>query len=124
MKDPFYARIMLSIESLIHEHDQKSDGKFTDSDAKSSISKALSMLKGKPLTGPPKSERDRMKGALSIALVGNFELEEKEASITRGDHVKALLAVEASLKTRREHHGQPRGYLDFLVGFIAQARPQ
>ena len=118
MKDPFYARLMLGIESLIHEHDQESDRKFTDSDAKSSIRKALSILKGKPLVAPPKSERDRRKGALTIALVGNFEWEEKKAKVTRSDYVKALLAVEDSLKTRREYHGHPRGYLEFLEGFI------
>ena len=59
----------------------------------------------------------------SGSLVGNFEWEEKETKITKGDYVKALLAVEDSLKTRREYHGHPRGYLDFLVDFIAQARP-
>ena len=124
MKDPFYAKIMLGIESLIHDHDQLSDGRLTDSDAKSSIRKALSMLKGKPLITSPKNERDRMKGALSIALVDNFEGDGRDVEITKGDYVKALLAVEDSLKTRREYHGHPRGYLDFLVDFIAQARPQ
>ncbi len=120
---PHYARIMLGIESLIHEHDQESDRQFSDSNAKSSIRKALSMLKGKPLVTPPKNERDRRKGALGIALVGNFEWEEKQSKTSKADYVEALLAVEDSLKTRREYHGHPRGYLEFLEGFIPDARP-
>lgn len=124
MNDPFYAEIMFGIESLIHERDVKSDGKMTDSDAKSAIRKALSMLKGKPMVTSPKSERERIKGALSFALVGNFERIEKEVAITKGGYMKALLAVEESLKRRRKLHGHPRGYLDFLVDFIAEARAE
>jgi len=31
MKDPFYAKIMFGIESIIHEYDEKSDGKLKES---------------------------------------------------------------------------------------------
>ncbi len=124
MKEPFYAKIIFGIESIIHEHDEKSDGKLKDSDAKSSIRKALSILKGKPLSLSPKNASDRMKGELSLSLIGNFEWEEKKSQITRNDYMKALLAVEDTLKTRHKHAAHPRGYLDFLVGFIAQVRAQ
>ena len=81
MKEPFYAKIIFGIESIIHEHDEKSDGKLKDSDAKSSIRKALSILKGKPLSLSPQNASDRMKGELSLSLIGNFEWEEKKSQM-------------------------------------------
>lgn len=124
MKDPHYAMIMMGIESLIHEHDRESGGKFSDSDAKSSIRKALSMLKGKQPATAPANERERLKEELAIALVDNFKSQQEVTGLPRPDYMRALLATEDSLKTRRELHGHSRGYLDYLGEFLAQARRQ
>ena len=126
MQDPHYAGLMFEIESKIYEHDQETGGdvgvNFTDSDTKSSIRKTMSILRGKrPLT-TPKNEKERLKGKLSIELVGVYEYEHKTANVSRGAYIKALLAVEDSLKTRHDHHGHSRGYLDFLVGFMNDAQ--
>lgn len=124
MKDSYYAMIILGIESLIHEHDRESGGKFSDSDAKSSIRKTLSILKGKQPVSAPTNERERLKEALAIALVDDFRSQQEIAGLPRSDYMRALLATEKSLKTRRDIHGHSRRYLDFLGEFLIQARRQ
>ena len=126
MKDPYYAGIMFEIEAKIHERDQccqeGTDVVLTDSNVKSAIRKTMSILRGKSVLSSPANEREREKGRVTIELVGIFEHIRKTSEMPRRDYLRALLAVEDSLKARREYHGHSRGYLDFLVDFMSDAR--
>lgn len=126
MQDPFYSKLMLAIETLIYEEDlaaKKADLQIKDSDAKSAIRKALGILKGKPPKKPGSTPREQwtMQTAKEFVMlcqalkVGGKPLE--AASFCR-----ALLAVEDSLKLRREMNDHPRGYLDFLKMFIEEEK--
>lgn len=125
MNDPFYSRIMVRIEKLIYEQDQAAkDASLTvkDSDAKSAIRKALGFLSGKSPKDGDGSLRNRWvvetaKGLFALSKVLKVDQQLEEAKFER-----ALLAVEDSLKTRREMYGHARGYLDFLGRFIEEQK--
>ena len=125
MKDPTFGKIIFEIEKVIHRFDREYevDGvrKFKDSDVKSAIRKALGRLKGKKAGGSPKNEGDQWKAKLADELVRlSLRLCEEE-SHPRAVLGQSLLAVEDSLKTRREMGGHSRGYLDFLEDFLHEA---
>ncbi len=125
MKDPFYAEIMFRIESHIHGRDaevqREANLELTDSNIKSSIRKALGFLQGKPPKMDPADAREQWIGRLANELAGMAETFPTK-NVSRQDYVLALLAVESSLKTRREMAGHSRGYLDFLKRFIGERR--
>jgi hypothetical protein len=126
MKDPYYAGMIFAIEGHLHDYDVRvetdEDVKLKDSDIKSAIRKAMGLLRGAGTLKPPKDQQDRLKGALAIELVGVYESKAMPEGSSRADFINALLAVEDSLKTRREMGGHPRGYLEFLGGFVAESR--
>lgn len=124
MKDPFYAAIMHKIETLIHERDVEAKGEteLTDSNVKSSIRKALGFLTNKPPKMNPGDLREQWIGRIAIDLAGLADALKASDDLGRQDYIKALLAVEGSLKTRREMAGHSRGYLDFLNHFIDDHR--
>ncbi|MCF7818756.1 MAG: hypothetical protein K9M54_12845 [Kiritimatiellales bacterium] len=125
MKDPFYAAIMFRIESHIHARDVEAQNEskleLTDSNIKSSIRKALGFLQGGKPNLDPGNPRDQWIGRIAMELAWTDETFAKE-NVSRQDYVFALLAVESSLKTRREMAGHSRGYLDFLKRFIEDRR--
>ena len=126
MKDAHYAGIMHEIERAIHRSDGEASAeaglRLTDSNVKSSIRKALGFLQGKPPRLEPGDPRGKWIGRLAVELVGLGEFFEVKRQVERKDYILALLAVEDSLTTRREYHGHPRGYLDFLRGFLAEGK--
>jgi hypothetical protein len=81
----------------------------------------LGIFNGKPIPRAPDDERKKCIGRMAIELVGLSEVFEKK-DVERKHYVRALLAVEDSLKTRRELEGHSRGYLDFLKRFIEERR--
>ena len=123
MKNAFYAGIMHEIERVIHRSDAQASAEaglcLTDSNVKSSIRKALGFLQGKPPRLETNNPRAKWVGRLAVELTGLGEFFEVKRQVERKDYILALLAVEDSLTTRREYHGHPRGYLDFLRGFLA-----
>ena len=124
MKDPYYAEIMLEIETKIHEADSRSEENYgvslTDSNAKSAIRKAMGFMKRRPPQLKSDKPRDECLGGLAIELAGIGERLGQKQDVEPGDYLRALLAVEDSLKTRNDHHGGPRGYLDFLGSFLGE----
>jgi hypothetical protein len=93
-----------------------------DSTVKSALRKAMCQFKGASPLSSPKDQEERIKGALTIELLGIFEHEQKTKGLSRGNYIKVLLAAEGSLVTRREIAGHSRGYLEFLKTFIPEAR--
>jgi len=123
MRDPFFARLMLRIETKIHSLDsqvkKESGVLLTDSNVKSSIIKAVALLSGKKPKLESGDAKDRIIGELATELAG-MSAELEKGQVARKDYTLALLAVEDSLKTRHDHYNQPRGYLDFLGTFIRE----
>ena len=126
MKDPYYARMIFAIEGHVHDYDvavrENENVELKDSDIKSALQKALGILRRSQTMKPAKDQRDRIKGTLAIELVGIYQSGAMPEGASRGEYSNALLAVEDTLKLRREMGGHSRGYLDFLAEFIAEAR--
>jgi hypothetical protein len=123
MKDPFYAGIMHKIETLIHHCDEEalrdSSLSLTDSNVKSAIRKAVGLLQGKRPALDMGDAREQWISRIATDLVNLNGIGQKEVLLVDPkDYLRALLAVEDSLKTRREMYGHSRGYLDFLKRFI------
>ena len=119
MKDPFYAQIIHAVEKRIHEFDetaQQAGIQLTDSNVKSAIRQTLGRLKNKPPKCSGADEREKQIEALGVDLTALCSVQQ----VKTADYLKALLAVEDSLKTRREMAGHSRGYLDFLKRFIEE----
>ena len=121
MKNPYYAAILMRIESHIHDTDRETQeaGGFSpkDSAVKSALRKAELATGGKPPAKKPKGAEEEWIGALCGALVMT-----KEGGVPPAHFVAALKATQSSLDTRREMAGHPRGYLDFLAEFMSEAR--
>ena len=126
MKDPFYGKLMHAIEIVIYEEDLASkneDLQIKDSDAKSAIRKALGTFKGKPPKKPGSTPREQwaLQTAKEFVLLCQA-LKVGGNPIEVASFCRALLAVEDSLKLRREINDHPRGYLDFLKMFIEEKK--
>lgn len=126
MQDPFYSKLMLAIETLIYEEDlfaKKEDVQVKDSDAKSAMRKALSTLKGKPPKQAGSTPREQwvVHTAKELVLLCR-SLRAGGKPLDAARFCRALLAVEGSLKLRREMNDHPRGYLDFLKSFVEEQK--
>ncbi len=126
MKDPYFAEIMMSIESRITDMDREFRDAGTlvpkDSAVKSALRKTELALGGKKPVNPPKDDLEKWTAALSSSLIDLSKELETERGVSKGEFATTLGAVKDSLDTRRELAGTPRGYLDFLEGFIRQVR--
>ena len=126
MKSPFYAEIMHKIETLIHARDEEAlrdSVSLTDSNIKSAIRKAVGLLDGKRPALAMNDAREQWVSRIATDLVNlNGSLKKEVLLVESKDYPRALLAVEDSLKTRREMYGHSRGYLDFLKSFLEDHR--
>ena len=124
-KNPFYIEVIYTVERHIHEYDlatiAKEDFKMKDSDVKSAIRKALGVLRRSGGMKTPTKREERIKARLAKGLIGIHEEAAKTSGMTRPEFSNVLLAVEDTLKVRREMAGHSRGYLEFLKDFLAQA---
>lgn len=134
MKDPFYAQLMFVIESAICKADHAAQEKglrLTDSNVKSALNKARRMMPEKVI--PPVESLERREDfveelARSIAANREVLLEETEGAegemteVGLVDWVKAISAVEASLKLRHRNEPGSRDYLDFVRCFVEEGR--
>ena len=125
MKDPYFAAILMRIESHIHGTDRetRAAGGFSskDSAVKSALRKAELAMGGKPSAKKPKGSEEDWIAALCGALVGIGREMAKEGGVPAVHFIAALKATQSSLDTRREMAGHPRGYLDFLAEFMSEA---
>lgn len=125
MKDPYFAGIMFRIESCIFTADNEARGAAKcipkDSAAKSALRKAKLALEGRKPVKPPKGALEEWIMGLSDSLVGISREMDRDERVPTSDFARMLDAACNSLDTRREMEGSPRGYLDFLEGFIKQA---
>ena len=133
MKDPFYAQLMFIIEGAICKADvdaREKGVRLTDSNIKSALNKARRMTPERLLVAlaePPSSREEIVEElARSIAANREFFLEESEGGerteVSRVDWLKAICAVEASLKVRQRNEPGSREYLDFVRRFVEEGR--
>lgn len=126
MKDPYFAAILMRIESHILDTDRETRAGGVvmpkDSAVKSALRKAELALGGKPPAKKPKGAEEEWIATLSGKLVEIGKEMAKEGGLPPAHFIAALKSAQSSLDTRREMAGHPRGYLDFLAEFISQAR--
>lgn len=129
MNDPFYAQLMHVIEGVIclADKDAQEQGiRLTDSNIKSALNKARRVTPDMVIarTEAPKT-REAIIEEMALSIAANRELLGEESAdgtghvaIGQADWVKAIGAVEASLKVRRSEEPGSRHYLDFVRNFI------
>jgi len=140
MNDPFYAQLIHVIESTIVKIDKaasQSGFKCTDSLVKSALNKARRLESPDPANGrPDPANREEfiqeMANAIAVCRQELFiegSCCEEECSsdthqhgVSHGDWVRAISAVEASLKIRRSPEPGGRDYLDFIQKFVTEGR--
>lgn len=135
MKDPFYAGLVFQIEHIIcqADDDAKSKGlQLTDSQVRSTLIKTQKKLHGGGADIPPANEKDRILAELinSLCHAPNALMQQttkadgtsEERPLEISDWLKALETVEDSVKTRKSSIPGSRDYLDFVHGFLAQAK--
>lgn len=133
MNDPFFAGIMFNIESTIHDADRAAAAagmELKDSHIKSCLSKVKTFAKGRRPKAEPKTEREKLILELAESIdklrpeireSSDPEKEFRDATpISTADWFSAVKAVEDSLKNHTM--SGTRYYLNFLIGFIAEAR--
>lgn len=137
MKDPYYGMLMAGIERVIARADaeaREQGRKFTDSQVRSTLIKAIKIAKGGKPAVPANSEHEKLLARLIPALLdkredmrtalideesletGDREPPSEPASL--GDWIRAMEAVEASIRIRTEMEPGSRGYLEFVEGFV------
>jgi hypothetical protein len=132
MKDPFYAQLMYVIEGAICNADedaQKKGVRLTDSNIKSALNKARRMTPGR-VTGlaEPPTTREEIVEELARSIAANREVflaeteDGERGEVIWADWVRAISAVEASLKVRQRNEPGSRDYLDFVRRFIEEKR--
>ncbi len=135
MKDPFYAGLLFQIEQMICQADDDARTKgleLTDSQVRSAIIKAQKKVQGDKPAISETNERERILAALidSVCQAPDALMErvtaddgtEHDQPIETADWVNALETVQDSIKTRKSSVPGSRDYLNFVHGFIAQAK--
>ncbi len=126
MRDPRFAPILMKIEGRIHDSDMDNlvAGKWIpkDSAVKSALRKAELALGGKKPSTKPKGEEEEWVAALSGQLVELGKQLLRDEGLPVAYFALGIKATQGSLETQREMAGHSRGYLDFLEGFVKQAR--
>ncbi|WP_367870313.1 hypothetical protein [Luteolibacter sp. Populi] len=89
---------------------------------KSALRKAELAMGGKKPVAKPKGEVEEWVAALSGQLVEIGRELAREKGLPIAHFALALKAAQGSLDTQREIAGHARGYLDFLEGFMREAR--
>ena len=134
MQDPFYAGLLLQIESRICQTDTdatEAGMPLTDSQVRSAVVKARKMAEGGQPAIAGETPRDLILRDLAqmLSRVPDFLQEARtnaEGQTVRKpidikDWIKALETVLDSMKTRKVDQPGSRAYLDFAREFVAEA---
>lgn len=135
MRDPFFAQLMFLIEELICAADAEARGKqiiLKDSQILSALTKTHGLVSGKEPKINESTEADRILKKLIFAISqlttnpNGPVLEQLEGGLLEPVSKKywglAIEAVMESLSIRRSKIPGSREYLDFVKGFIDQAK--
>lgn len=137
MRDPRYAGILLQIERTLRAADRLASARgllLTDSNIRSLLVRAVNDAKGKvaksAATAASGKDRFLAEAQQQLAAVRAAIVEEwdrPDGSVERGplptaDWIAALEAIKDSCAVRTTSEPGSRGYLEFLRGFLDQAR--
>jgi hypothetical protein len=134
MKDPYYAGLLFAIEQMIclADDEAKAEGmSLTDSQVRSAILKAQKLVQGGSPDIPETNERERVLAGLIHAIYHAPDEMIKDTVTADGpsneplplpDWINALETIADSIKTRRSTVPGSRDYLNFVHGFISEAR--
>ncbi len=117
MKDPKMNVVVYNIEKILRDYDEKSGRKYNDSVIKTVLVQTMARLAGKPPKKTPGTEKEQFQHDVSMMLMAMIN--RKNSPYSKLEYKTALKVVDGSLKTRREYHNSPRGYLDYLIEFMA-----
>ncbi len=126
LRDPHFTSLIFRLESRIAGEDRaaREAGSVApkDSAVKSALRKAELALDGKLPKKPPSGALEEWTAALARVLANACRDMTAAGEASLKESAACLGAVRGSLDIRREMAGgDPRGYLDFLAGFIAEA---
>lgn len=137
MRDPFFAKIIFAIELKINEGDRLGEQRgfhLTDSNIRSLLIKAVQSAQGKPPRPVAESAGAKDKFLAEfleqlIAVRTSISVDESSLGETTelqklpdSEWIASLEEVKHSCSIRTDNGAGSRGYLDFLSGFLAQAR--
>ena len=135
MKNPFFAGLIFRIEQMIclTDNEAKEQGiVLTDSQIRSTLVKARKLVEGGDPKLPDATEREQILAFLAMQIYHapdgfveqEMDMEEyaRSPELEISDWVKAIVSVEASIKVRSSSLPGSRSYLDFVHGFIAEAK--
>lgn len=135
MRDPFFAQLMFLIEEAVCTADADAQGRgivLKDSQILSALTKAHGLVAGKQPKINDTSEADRILKDLIekiadlpttfIGIVVDESSGEIGPSAGKREWMMAIEAVMDSLSVRRSGIPGSREYLDFVKGFIGQAK--
>lgn len=129
MKDPFYAGLLFQIENIICQADDDAVSRriqLTDSQVRSALIKTQKKLQGGDPEIPETTEREQVMALLINSLINapsNLKESGQEVKpIDLQDWLNALDTVEDSINTRKSSIPGSRVYLNFIHGFIDQAK--
>lgn len=120
---PEYVTLVQATEIGIREADELTDRKLNDRQVLSSLTYLVLRLRGEEVS-PPTHAISRHEGGdedlvAERILEQHVLLREREPrSFTLEDRIGVLRTLLSSVRTRSSYHGGPRGYLDFLIGFL------
>jgi hypothetical protein len=132
-KDPYFAQLAYVIERCICKADRAAQEKsirLTDSNIKSALNKAR-RIDARDMPAPLERVQsredfiDELAGSIAanrrlLEVDGGEEGDSQPCPVPLADWVKAISAVEASLKIRRSSEPGSRDYLDYVHGFVEQ----
>lgn len=124
--DPALSMLVYEFEHVIYHEDvaaRNSESVETkDSAVKSAVRKTELALAGKSPKNAPQGALEEWTAALTGNLVATARSLMETGGASRGGVLEALSKLRGSIDTRREmDSGNPRGYLDFLTEFMADA---
>lgn len=137
MRDPAFAGLLHAIETQLHASDQEAAAKgivLTDSNIRSLLVRAINEAKGKASkaggTAPSGKDGFLLEAQRELTKVRTDTVEEHhkaDGSIERrplpaADWIAALEAIKDSCEARTGSEPGSRGYLEFVRGFLEQAK--
>lgn len=137
MTDPRYAGILFEIERLLNEADSLASARgvpLTDSNIRSLLVRAINEAKGKvsKVTDGAMSDKDRFLaealqrlGMVRAAIVVEEEMPDgtvQQRPFPASEWIASLEAIKDSCALRTGNEPGSRGYLEFLSGFVRDAK--
>ncbi len=134
LKDPFYVQLMYYIENIVYQADDEATRlgmPLTDSQIKSILNKVRKLLAGKKTEIPTSSEKEKFFADIIDSIFrAREDLEEishdsdgnsARKPLSRLKWLKAIEAVESSMKIMKSDEPGSRRYIEHMRAFMTKA---